>query len=243
MVPTTPVAPPTPTTGPAEGEEVTSAASRRVFSPTALSLPMLAAGRDIGAVGRGVSSSPSGFPILEAELTCGSDRATVRLIGTRAVRWGAAHGWLGPQDDPPPSSVPLVLGEQEDRRLWVDLALAPDVFTIGGDPAAVRRQGSALITQLHRAGTDVVVAGDVLGETLPSGARRIATVAELAADRSASGIRVLVCAPADVPALRRLLRSARPSREQLVPVVIGDGPAARWSLRLGESAPVASAKQ
>ncbi|GAB2943675.1 hypothetical protein GCM10027280_35410 [Micromonospora polyrhachis] len=217
-------------------------AALRVASPTiAISLPALAAGRDASAGGHEAPSSPNWFPILDAELTCGSERATVRLIGTRALRWGSAYGWLGPQDEPPPSGVPLVLGEHQERRLWVDLALAPDALTIGGDPAAVRRQGAALLTQLRRSGADVVVAGDVLGETLPAGVRRIAAVADLAADRPVAGIRVLVCAPAEVAALRRVRRSARPSQEHLVPVVIGDGPAARWSLRLGEPAAAASA--
>src|SRR4029450_2385984 len=101
---------------------------------------------------------PDPFAALETELTCGDSTAEVRLTGTRPAPWGSSYGWLenarprpstatgvvaaprGPSSGrpatarpPPPTATAVVAGVRDGRRLWIDLAMAPDALTVGGD--------------------------------------------------------------------------------------------------------------
>ncbi|GAB7052334.1 hypothetical protein [Catenuloplanes indicus] len=178
------------------------------------------------------ASAANPFATLVTALVWDDVPADVRLIGARPARWGSAYGWLDGGQAPPSAGAPVVLGEHDGRRLWVDLAVAPDAVTLGGDAAAARRHGLALVTQLGEE-TDVLVIGDVLGETIPGRCRRIESVAALPADRSDAKVRVLVCAGADAPALASPLRAMPQGRQRTVPLIIGPAPAARWSVRFG----------
>ncbi|MFI5838786.1 hypothetical protein ACIA8K_03595 [Catenuloplanes sp. NPDC051500] len=178
------------------------------------------------------ASSANPFAALVTDLVCRTGPASVRLIGARPARWGSAYGWLADGEQPPPSSAPVILGEHDGRRLWIDLAVAPDALTIGGDQETARRQALSLVTQLD-ADTDVLVIGDVLGATIPGRCRRIESVDGLVADRSEAKVRVLVCAGQDAPGLSAPLRAMPQGRQRTVPMVIGSAPAARWSVRLG----------
>ncbi|MEV7986824.1 hypothetical protein [Micromonospora sp. NPDC085948] len=190
---------------------------------------------DVRASGLPPSSRTHPFATLVTDLACGPDRATVRLVGARPARWGAPYGWLVDGQRPPPSSAPVVLGDRDGRRLWIDLAVAPDVLTIGGDLTACRRHALALVDQFD-ADTDVVVVGDALGDAAPEGCRRIDAVTELAAEETSTRVRIVVCAGPDAVALSGPLRVLSGSRQRTVPIVVGAGPAARWSLRLGPPA-------
>ncbi|MFC0530938.1 hypothetical protein [Phytohabitans kaempferiae] len=178
------------------------------------------------------ATTPNPFAVLTTELTCSDRPAQVRLIGSRPGRWGSAYRWLSGDQQPPPATVPLILGEQDDRRLWADLAHAPDALTVGGDPAAARRHAVTLVSQLNGE-TDVVVIGDALGDVLPSAARWLPAPADLDAGRSMARIRVVVCSAADAPALRRQLRDAKHGGRRTVSLIVGPAPAARWSIQLG----------
>ncbi|SDT66587.1 hypothetical protein [Actinoplanes derwentensis] len=177
------------------------------------------------------------FAALVTDLFCGGDPAKARLIGARPARWGSAYGWLDEGQQPPPSTAPVILGELNGRRLWIDLAVVPDALTVGGDAGAARRAGLAIAAGFGE-DIDVLLVGDVLSETLPGGTlpgniRRIGAVAELAGDRSAARVRVVVCAGADARGLWAPLRALAPGRQRTVPVIIGAGAAARWSMRMG----------
>ncbi|MET8524154.1 hypothetical protein [Micromonospora sp. NPDC005172] len=184
----------------------------------------------VAGIGSLAATMPGWFPPLVADLDTGTATTTVRLVGARPARWGSAYGWLEDGWNPPPSSIPVVLGERDGRRLWVDLAAAPDVLTLGGDPDASRRLGARLLTQLAPA-VDVVVIGDALGaEPLPERARRLTSLDELARLDPAP-LRVVFCPATSVEALWRERRSLTPVGHRTVPVVIGAAPAARWSVR------------
>ncbi|MGC4812252.1 hypothetical protein ACLQ29_17150 [Micromonospora sp. DT228] len=203
-----------------------------VPSPRAADRTPARAVHDVRAAGLLPLSRPNPFATLVTDLTCGPDRATVRLVGARPARWGSPYGWLTDGQRPPPSSAPLVLGDRDGHRLWIDLAVAPDVLTLGGDLAACRRHTLTLLDQFD-ADTDLVVVGDVLGDAAPEGCRRVDTVAELAAEESSTRVRVVVCAGPDAGARWAPFRALSHSPQRTVPIVVGAGPTARWSLRLG----------
>ncbi|WP_433534238.1 hypothetical protein ACQPZK_18815 [Micromonospora sp. CA-249363] len=184
----------------------------------------------VAGIGSLAATMPGWFPPLVADLTTDTTTTAVRLVGARPARWGSAYGWLEDGWNPPPSSIPVVLGERDGRRLWVDLAAAPDVLTLGGDPDASRRLGVRLLTQLAPA-VDVVVIADVLGvEPLPERTRRLASLDELAR-LDPVPLRVVFCPATSVGTLWRERRSLTPVGHRTVPVVIGAAPAARWSVR------------
>ncbi|MEV4629528.1 hypothetical protein AB0J90_25015 [Micromonospora sp. NPDC049523] len=192
---------------------------------------MLPAGdlQRVAGIGSLAATAPGWFPPLVTNLYVGTTSATVRLVGARPARWGSAYGWLEEGWRPPPSSVPIVLGEHDGRRLWVDLAAAPDVLTLGGDEGACRRLGVRLLAQLAPA-VDVVVIGDVLGaEPLPERAHRLASVGELGGLEPAA-LRVVFCPGTSAGALWRERRSLAASGHRTVPVVMGEAPPARWSV-------------
>jgi hypothetical protein len=165
---------------------------------------------------------PVAAPSLRATLHCGADRLTVRLRGARKA--GLAWTWLVPGDRPPVTCAGVILGRDGDRRLWIDVALVPDVLTIAGDPAAGRRVVIALVEQLCNTGAAVTIVGDALGSWLPDGCAWVA-----AADAPASGADVLVCAELPDRSLTEILGRAA---GRAVPVVLGDLPPSRWSVRV-----------
>ncbi|GLZ01989.1 hypothetical protein [Actinoplanes sp. NBRC 103695] len=181
------------------------------------------------------SAPPDPFATLVTDLRCGEEPAKVRLIGARPAGWAPAYGWLDGDQRPPASTVPVIAGERDGRRLWLDLAMAPDVLTVGGGAEAARRHAVALVTQLGQ-DTDVVVAGDALGDDVPSRFRRIASLTDLATDAPTS-LRVVVCRGTDGQDLRTLLGTMSDGPHRTVPIVVGGGPAARWSISLGPDLP------
>ncbi|MEV6636903.1 hypothetical protein AB0M54_39825 [Actinoplanes sp. NPDC051470] len=176
------------------------------------------------------ASPPDPFAALVTDLMCAAEPASVRLIGARPGRWGAAYGWLE-KGRPPPSAAPVIAGERDGRRLWIDLAMAPDVLTVGGSSDAVRRHARALVMQLGE-DTDVVVAGDTIGDDLPARWRRVDTVEQVPPGRAGAAARFVVCRAADVRQLWALLGSGPPGPQRTVPIIVGPAAPARWSIQL-----------
>lgn len=184
----------------------------------------------VAGIGSLAATAPGWFPPLVTELDAGAAPMTVRLVGARPARWGSAYGWLEEGWRPPPSTVPVVLGEHHGRRLWVDLAATPDVLTLGGDEHACRRLGVRLLAQLAPT-VDVVVVGDALGvEPLPQRCHRLGSVSELAG-LDARALRVVFCPGASAGMLWRERRSLATSAHRTISVVVGEAPQARWSVR------------
>ncbi|MDG4809472.1 hypothetical protein O7634_22220 [Micromonospora sp. WMMD1120] len=184
----------------------------------------------VAGIGSLAATAPGWFPPLVTDLDTDSIPMTVRLVGARPARWGSAYGWLEEGWHPPPSTVPVVLGEHDGRRLWVDLAAAPDVLTLGGDPHACQRLGVRLLAQLAPT-VDVVVVDDALGgEPLPERCRRLGSVDEVAG-LDAAALRVVFCPGTSAGILWRKRRSFAASAHRTVSVVVGDAPPARWSVR------------
>ncbi|MET7951116.1 hypothetical protein [Micromonospora sp. NPDC005324] len=184
----------------------------------------------VAGIGSLAATAPGWFPPLVTDLDVDATPATVRLVGARPARWGSAYGWLEEGWRPPPSSIPVVLGEHDGRRLWVDLAAAPDVLTLGGDEDASRRLAVRLLDQLGPS-VDVVVVGDALGaEPPPPRCHRLDSVGELAGLEPAA-LRVVFCPGASAGVLWRERRSLTASGQRTVPVLVGEAPPARWSVR------------
>ncbi|MGW5556461.1 hypothetical protein ACWER9_04445 [Micromonospora sp. NPDC003944] len=184
----------------------------------------------VAGIGSLAATAPGWFPPLVTELDSDATPTTVRLVGARPARWGSAYGWLEEGWRPPPSSIPVVLGEHDGRRLWVDLAAAPDVLALGGDEDACRRLGVRLLDQLGPT-VDVVVVADALGaQSLPQRCRRLGSVGELAGLEPAA-LRVVFCPGASAGLLWRERRLLGSSGQRTVPVLVGEAPPARWSVR------------
>nr|WP_221382689.1 hypothetical protein [Actinoplanes polyasparticus] len=180
-------------------------------------------------------SSPAGAPpaplaVLETDVMCGTESATVRLIGVRPGRWGPAYGWLADDDQPPPSSTTVIAGTAGGRRMWMDLTMAPDAMTILGGTETVRRHARTLIAQLGD-DTEVVVVGNALGDEGPW--QRIASVELLDGNRPIRRTKIVVCDGADAAGLWARLGPVPHGPHRTIPVIVGTAPAARWSIRFG----------
>ncbi|MEU5565293.1 hypothetical protein [Micromonospora musae] len=170
-------------------------------------------------------------------LTADPDRLDVRLLGTAGD--GSAQtpcAWIG--DGPlPDATMPVVLGRDGERRLFVDLAAAPDVLTVTGATPAARRQALAFAAQLDTAGATVFVVGDALGPDAPAQYRRLATFADPAGiGATATGPAVIFSGGlrgAELTAARGL---AARTGHRMLPVLVGEVVRSRWSVRVAGSA-------
>ncbi|MEU6206920.1 hypothetical protein ABZ814_25410 [Micromonospora musae] len=170
-------------------------------------------------------------------LTGDPDRLDVRLLGTAGD--GSAQtpcAWIG--DGPlPDATMPVVLGRDGERRLFVDLAAAPDVLTVTGATPVARRQALAFAAQLDAAGAAVFVVGDALGPDAPAQYRRLATFADPAGiGATATGPAVIFSGGlrgAELTAARGL---AARTGHRMLPVLVGEVVRSRWSVRVTGSA-------
>ncbi|MGI5182447.1 LysM peptidoglycan-binding domain-containing protein [Dactylosporangium sp. CA-152071] len=164
---------------------------------------------------RPASPAPETVPGTTPELAAGPGE--LRLVGARDGTGGTA----------------VVFVEAAGGRQPVDLALAPDAFTVVGDRAEGLRFARVLIAQLWAAGVPLTVVGSELMRDRPEGCAGAGSVAELPEEPSfpaAPVPHVFVCA---VRAGEELLPLVRLMSEPGARVVlIGDVPPARWSLRL-----------
>ncbi|MGW4462607.1 LysM peptidoglycan-binding domain-containing protein [Micromonospora sp. NPDC004704] len=165
---------------------------------------------------------------LRAELGQGPDRVEVRLIGAGRVGDVGAYAWLPDGDRLPGATMPVVLGRQAQRWLWVDLARTPDLLTVTGTPEASGRQALAIVGQLLDRGIGVTVVGRVLGDDVPAGCRQVDAFPAAPYDADGPGIVISGgLRGADLLAARGMLAA---SDGLLVPVLVGKVLRARWSL-------------
>ena len=181
--------------------------------------------------------SPDDFA---AELVAGSHRVTASLVGQSTIRSGALpdgvtadglgspYGWRDRTQAPPVAILPVLLGENDGRRLFLDLGRCPDVLTVVGAPPDAEAYALRLIWQVLDGGHEVAVLGDDLfRDILPDGCRRLRVLAD-AYDLKAPGIVVSGrLAGKDVAAARLSRASGGP-----IPMLVGEVPRARWSLQI-----------
>ncbi|WP_139337927.1 LysM peptidoglycan-binding domain-containing protein [Micromonospora avicenniae] len=177
----------------------------------------------------------SGRVVVQLEsLVDAPDRLDVRLLGSAPD--GIAEtpcAWVG-DGRLPDATLPVVLGRQGERRLFVDLAAAPDVFTITGVPSAARRQARAVAEQLRTAGATVIVVGDALGPDLPAEYQRLEMFPD--ADSAApAGPAVVFSGGLRGAELTTARALAARTGHQAVPVLVGEVVRSRWSVRVTES--------
>ena len=177
-----------------------------------------------GAAGNG-GGSPDDFA---AELIVDGNRVDASLVGVTGDGPGRPYGWRDATQAPPAATLPVVLGESEGRRLFLDLGRCPDVLTVVGTLPDGEKYALRLIRQLLANGHGVAVLGDELfHDALPAGCRRLSAMADV---RSLDAPGIVVCgrlAGKDIAAARLSRASGGP-----VPVLVGDVPRARWSLQV-----------
>jgi hypothetical protein len=157
--------------------------------------------------------------------------------------------WTASPDEVPAAAVaPVCLGAGEDGCLFVDLALAPGVVTVTGDPRIRAELGAELANRLGaaiRAGARrcaVVVAGAPFhDDLLVTDPIRLASPADFDEEALPETVDVcfLVCrltSAADGDLMNALAKS---TRRRIVPIVVDDVVASDWSL-FGKPAPVAA---
>jgi hypothetical protein len=209
-------------------------------------------GRDIAEAAKGAEPSParpesddkpspaaSGRPStappeepapggLAADLVVDGDRVAVSLVGVSGDGPGIPYAWRSAGQAPPVAGLPVVLGDQDGRRLHLDLGRCPDVLTVTGALADCEKYALHLVHQLLGNGHGVAVVGDGLfGETLPGGCRRVPTLADV---RGLNSPGVVVCGRLtgpDVAAARLSRASGGPT-----PMIIGEVPRSRWSVQV-----------
>ncbi len=125
----------------------------------------------------------------------------------------------------------MLLGEDNGRKLFLDLERCPDVLTIVGSLPDCEKHALRLARQVLATGNGVAVLGDrIFADTLPAGCHRIETI-DGVRDPGSPGI--VICGRltgADLAAARIARSAGGPT-----PVVIGNVPRSRWSLLLEKS--------
>ncbi|MEU4339279.1 hypothetical protein AB0F59_32300 [Micromonospora lupini] len=166
-----------------------------------------------------------------SSLAAEPDRLDLRLMAPEVTDPNVPYGWFA-SETAPAALMPVVLGRLDNWRFYLDLAATPDLFTITGPSAAVRRQARSVARQLADAGVSVTIIGDVLGPEVPTGYRQLAAFPELASFGPTSGPEVVISGPvrgAELTAARGLV--AR-TQSRVVPVLIGEVLRARWSVQV-----------
>jgi hypothetical protein len=165
---------------------------------------------------------------LTAELVTDGNRIAVSLAGAADTGRAAAFGWRDAGQAPPVGTLPVLIGEDGGRELFLDLGRCPDVLTIVGDLPDCEKHALRLVRQMLAGGNGVAVLGEqILVDALPVGGRRVEAMDEVR-DLDSAGI--VICgrlAGADLAAARVARSAGGPT-----PVIIGDVPRSRWSLVL-----------
>lgn len=227
------------TSPPALPNSASPALALPASAPPTSSAPVLAlpasagsARSDPAPTGAGPASpSPQDGLELSAELIGHGQPVAVSLIGSRAK--ARAFTWVAGDAEPPVGAAPALLGEQGGRRLYVDLALAPDVVTVVGGLPESQRYARELATLLSAAGVEVAVLGDALGSPAPAGCRRITAMPGPVATGEAHGpVSVVFCAEPDATERRQARDLCARGDGRVVPILLGAVPRSRWSMRV-----------
>jgi hypothetical protein len=170
---------------------------------------------------------------LTADLQFDGDRIHVSIVGGTGDGPGVPYRWCDAGQPSPDATLAVTLGECDGRRLCLDLGRCPDTLTVAGRTAAAERYALLLISQVLADGHGVTVLGaDRFAGALPAGCHRVDTLRDLDC-RDAPGI--VVCGRLsghDLAAARLSRASGGP-----IPVLVGDIPRARWSVRVGRPDP------
>ncbi|MFC0527157.1 hypothetical protein [Phytohabitans kaempferiae] len=174
---------------------------------------------------------PAGQQELTADVWAEGLSVTVSLNGVRGRGSEPPFAWRRAGQALPDAALPLLVGERDGRRLFVDLARCPDVLTVveratDGQPYAHR-----LVRQVLAAGNEVTVVGDILGGTLPAGCTRAGALSEVEPSRTPG---VVLCARLD-PGDGQVVHQLRLAGAQ-VPVILGGVTPSRWCVRVGTPA-------
>lgn len=199
--------------------------------------PAAEAGPIVGPAERPPLPGDDRPPALRETLVTPDGALHVRLIGA-AVRSGTSpFAWLADGETAPPALLPLVLGHRGPWRLHIDLSRVPDVLTVVGTEPDCRRHAAKFARQLAGAGIEVAFVGDALGDAPLLGATRLDRFPEppgRVGTPLGTGPRPTVVVAAgplgDAAAAVRSLAAATAGR--VVPIIIGEVPAGRWSVQV-----------
>jgi hypothetical protein len=173
----------------------------------------------------------------------GDDEIEVMLAQAPAAGRGGGSGWLAsspylawtplPYDIPQDGVAFACLGTGDKGCLFIDLAAAPGVISIGGDRAAGARLAESIAHQVSMAGHDgrvaVTVVGDAVPGPLPAGVTEVATVAALGPGGPGDATAIVFCAPRSDGERFALARYTAAAQHRVIPVVLADVPDAPWS--------------
>jgi hypothetical protein len=177
------------------------------------------------------------------QVVSGDDQIEVMLAQAPAAGQGGGSGWLArspylvwtplPYDIPRDGLAFTCLGTGDKGCLFIDLAAAPGVISIGGDRAAAARLAESIAHQVSMAGHSgpltVTVVGDAVRGPLPVGVTEVATVADLGPAHPGDATAIVFCAPCSDEETTALARYTAAAQHRVIPVVLADMPDAAWS--------------
>ncbi|GGM63461.1 hypothetical protein ACFFX1_14140 [Dactylosporangium sucinum] len=151
-------------------------------------------------------------------------RAEVRVAAPARTRW------LDPGTPEPGAVLPAVLGEDGQRRLFLDLATVPGVLTVTGALPLCRRYALGIARTMSGRGCRVTVVGDALDTAVPSHWHRRPDFPEIDAADAGSGI--VIAEGLREGGFHRARSLARRTGGRFVAVVIGDVLRSPWSVNI-----------
>jgi hypothetical protein len=192
---------------------------------------------------------------LNASLTLGADAVTASFFGMRPLPYAPAvdtpfHWTASPEQVPTRAVAPVFLGAGPRGCLFVDLALAPGVITVSGEPLVRAQLGAQLVNRLGVAARDgnrricVVVAGAPFDlDYIIVDAARVPALSALdqCALPAAAEVCFVVCHLAEPDDAARILALAGRRDRRIIPIVVDDVIGSDWSLFA--PTPVAVAEQ
>ena len=166
-----------------------------------------------------------------AEVAVGGVVVAVSAVGVRAqVRLAppARSRWLAPDAPDPDAVLPAVLGEDGQRRLFLDLATVPGVLTVTGPLPRCRRFAHGIATRLSGHGCQVTVVGGALDTVIAPGWHRQPDFPEI--DAADAGRGIVITEGLRGAALARARGLSGRTEGRYVAVVIGEVLRSRWSI-------------
>jgi hypothetical protein len=167
--------------------------------------------------------------VLNTQVSNGTDIVAVRLAGAR-TQTTRPYAWVPVGEPGLERPGNIAIGVRGAAKLFIDLAVSPDVITMTGAASRLPRLVDSIARQLVHAGVAVTVVGDAVGATTPAGARVVSSYEELNGERPQAPLEVVfgtIARTQDLPHVRRLVSPANP---RTVVVIVGQARRARWSI-------------
>ncbi|MFG2042317.1 hypothetical protein [Dactylosporangium sp. NPDC048998] len=207
---------------------------RQALGGTVSAAALTPAGDELPSSRRvGVGRAPAGLvPAGPAEAETGGV-VVVSAVGVRAevrVAAPARTRWLDPWTLEPGAVLPAVLGEDGQRRLFLDLATVPGVLTVTGAPALCRRYALGIAKTMSGCGCQVTVVGDAFDTVVPPGWHRRPDFPEIDAADAGSGI--VITEGLRGGSFHRARSLSRRTGGRYVAVVIGEVLRSPWSVSI-----------